>query len=71
MPVLVAGKVVEVLALIVEVAGIGVIFWGVGVGLAGFGSTQLGRNKVTNVYQAPSPGSDARWEPTPCWGSRS
>ena len=47
-------QVIEVLARVVDLVGIGVIFWGVGVGLVGFVSALLPRNKGTNLPQAIS-----------------
>ena len=45
-------QVIEVATRIVEFLGIGVIFWGVGVGLVGFVSAQLPRNNGTSPLHA-------------------
>jgi uncharacterized membrane protein len=45
-------QVVEVLARVVDLVGIGVIFWGVGAGLVGFVSAHMQRSKGITVLQA-------------------
>ena len=43
---------IETLARFVDIAGIGIIFWGVGVGLVGLVSIPLRRQEGTDLFQA-------------------
>ena len=45
-------QLIEVVTRIVDILGISIIFWGVGVGLVGFVSIQLPRNRGTDPFQA-------------------
>ena len=45
-------ELIEVLARIVDILGISVIFWGIGVGLVAFVSSQLPRNRRSDPFQA-------------------
>ena len=46
-----SGDVIEILARVVDCAGIAVVLWGVGVGLVGFVSTLIPRRGETSFFQ--------------------
>ncbi len=45
-------QLIEVVARIVDILGISIIFWGIGVGLVAFVSGQLPRNRETDSFHA-------------------